>query len=406
MSQNTPPRPPNDDDARPAPVQQPEDEGLKAGGAAAPGNGAPEKGAPGPAGTPPGKDKKRSRRLAIAIVALSLVALLLVLFAWRLPPFSSPFERTENAYVRGRVTTISPQVSGYVAEVLVDDFQDVAAGQPLFRIDERIYRQQVEQARANLATRQAERANSAQTAASSRATLASREAELGSARAELARAEADMTRVAELAAEGSVSIRERDQTQAGLRASRAAVQQAQAAIEVARQDVRAVEVSRDGLDAAVEAAEAALRLAEIDLSNTVVSAPEAGRLGQVGTRRGQYVSAGTQLVSLVPPRLWIIANYKERQAGPMREGQAAIVTVDALDDQRFSGRVQQISPATGSEFAVLPAQNATGNFTKVAQRLPVRIVLDPGQAGLERLRPGMSVIARVNTRDDVQERSE
>lgn len=395
MSQNTPPRPPNDDDAIPSPARQPEDQGLQASGERSTAEakaGSSEKTGE--------KVEKPSRRLAIGIGVLSVVAVLLVLFAWRLPPFSSPFERTENAYVRGQVATISPQVSGYVAEVLAGDFQDVSAGQPLFRIDDRIYRQQVEQAAANLAARRAERANSAQAEASSRAMLGSREAELASARAELSRAEVDMARVAELAEEGSVSIRERDQTRAGLRATQAALQQAQAAVEVAHQDVRAVGVSRDGLDAAVEAAEAALRLAEIDLANTVVLAPEAGRLGQVGARRGQYVTAGTQLVSLVPPRLWVIANYKERQAGPMREGLPAVVTVDALDDQRFTGRVHQISPATGSEFAVLPAQNATGNFTKVAQRLPVRIVLDPDQAGLERLRAGMSVVARVDIRDD------
>ena len=206
-----------------------------------------------------------------------------------------------------------------------------------------------------------------------------------------------MNRVADLASDGSVSLRERDQAEAALRSAEAAVRQAEAGREVARQDERSVGVSRQGLVAAVEGARAAVRLAEIDLANTVITAPEAGQLGQVGARRGQYVTAGSQLVSLVPPQLWVIANFKERQAGRMIEGQAATVTVDALGDRRFTGRIQKISPATGSEFAVLPAQNATGNFTKIAQRLPVRIVLDTGQDGLARLRPGMSVVARVDT---------
>lgn len=175
------------------------------------------------------------------------------------------------------------------------------------------------------------------------------------------------------------------------------MRQAEAVREVARQDVTSVGVARQGLEAAVEGARAAVRLAEIDLANTVITAPERGQLGQVGARRGQYVTAGSQLVSLVPPRLWVIANFKERQAGRMRPGQVASVTVDALGDRRLTGRVQQISPATGSEFAVLPAQNATGNFTKVAQRLPVQIVLDAGQEGLAALRPGMSVVAHVET---------
>ncbi|MCL2894751.1 HlyD family secretion protein [Brenneria tiliae] len=390
MSENSKPRQPTTDDASASPVRQPEDKGL------------PESGEQDP--KPSEQKSPPSRRLAVAIGVLSVIAVLLVLFAWRLPPFSSPFERTENAYVRGQVTTISPQVNGYVADVLVGDFQNVDAGQALFRIDDRIYRQRLEQARAGLASSEADLANSTQAQASSRATVGSREAELASARAQRVRAEADMARVAELAADGSLSIRERDEAEAALRAARATVKQSEAALEVARQDVRSVEVSRLGLEAAVASARAAVRLAEIDLDNTVITAPEAGQLGQVGTRRGQYVSAGTQLVSLVPPRLWIIANFKERQAGLMQEGQNAIVTVDALDDRRFTGRLQHISPATGSEFALLPAQNATGNFTKVAQRLPVRIVLDADQEGLRQLRPGMSVVARVDTSNSGREK--
>ncbi|WP_246846105.1 HlyD family secretion protein [Brevundimonas sp. SGAir0440] len=336
-------------------------------------------------------------RAAILAGLLGVLAVLLILYAWKLPPFGGAVERTDNAYVRGQVTVISPQVSGYITEVMVKDFQTMQAGQPLFRIDDRIYRQRLDQAEATLAAREADLANSAQAGASRRATLGAREAEIASARAQLARAQADMNRVADLAADGSVSLRERDQAEAALRSAEAAVRQAEAGREVARQDERSVGVSRQGLVAAVEGARAAVRLAEIDLANTVITAPEAGQLGQVGARRGQYVTAGSQLVSLVPPQLWVIANFKERQAGRMIEGQAATVTVDALGDRRFTGRIQKISPATGSEFAVLPAQNATGNFTKIAQRLPVRIVLDTGQDGLARLRPGMSVVARVDT---------
>lgn len=374
--------------AAPATVQQqPEDEGL----AATPPVAAPEK-------------KSRLPRAAIIALVFTIIAVLLILFAWKLPPFSSAVERTENAYVRGQVTVISPQVNGYVAEVLAKDFETVKAGQPLFRIDDRIYRQRLEQAKANLSKARAELGNTAQTRASRQATVGAREAELASARAQLARARADMARIADLARDGSVSLRERDQTQAALRTAEAGVRQVEAVREVARQDVQSVGGSREGLQAAVEAAQAAVRLAEIDLSNTVITAPEAGQLGQVGARRGQYVNAGSQLVSLVPPQLWVIANFKERQAGRIIEGQIATITVDALGDRQLTGRVQNISPATGSEFAVLPAQNATGNFTKVAQRLPIRIVFDAGQDGLRRLRPGMSVVARVDTATAGQER--
>ena len=335
---------------------------------------------------------------AIVSIAVGVLAVLFVLHAWRLPPFTSAVERTENAYVRGQVTVIAPQVSGYVIEVLARDFQTVAQGQPLFRIDDRIYCQRVEQARAALAAREAELSNSAQSSAGRRAAENARGAEVAAAQAQLARARADLARIGPLAAAGDLSQREHDAATAAVRQAEAAVLQAEAGREAARQEVRAVSVSRESLEAAVQGARATLRLAEIDLSNTAVTAPRAGQLGQVGARQGQFVTAGTQLVSLVPPDRWIIANFKERQTVRIQAGQSVRVVVDGLGDRRFTGHVRQMSPATGSEFALLPAQNATGNFTKVAQRIPVEIVLDAGQGGLERLRPGMSVVASVDTR--------
>lgn len=348
------------------------------------------------AAPPPARPKPPGVRAIVLTAVITLVVVLLILFLWKLPPFAGSVQRTDNAYVRGQVTVIAPQLSGYVTRVLVQDFQTVRAGQPLVEIDRRIYGQRLDQARATLAAREADLANSVQARASREAALAARHADIGSAQAQLERARADMTRVADLATDGSVSLRERDQARAALRAAEAQVVAAQAGRDIARQDVRSVGVSRQGLEAAVAAARAALRLAEIDMDNTLVLAPTDGQLGQIGVRQGQFVTAGTQLVSLVPPQRWVIANFKERQAGRMRPGQAASVTVDALGDRRFHGRVEQISPATGSEFSILPAQNATGNFTKIAQRLPVRIVLDAGQRDLARLRPGMSVEAQVD----------
>ena len=348
------------------------------------------------AAPPPARPKPPGVRAIVLTAVITLVVVLLILFLWKLPPFAGSVQRTDNAYVRGQVTVIAPQLSGYVTRVLVQDFQTVRAGQPLVEIDRRIYGQRLDQARATLAAREADLANSVQARASREAALAARHADIGSAQAQLERARADMTRVADLATDGSVSLRERDQARAALRAAEAQVVAAQAGRDIARQDVRSVGVSRQGLEAAVAAARAALRLAEIDMDNTLVLAPTDGQLGQIGVRQGQFVTAGTQLVSLVPPQRWVIAIFKERQAGRMRPGQAASVTVDALGDRRFHGRVEQISPATGSEFSILPAQNATGNFTKIAQRLPVRIVLDAGQRDLARLRPGMSVEAQVD----------
>ncbi|WP_423142391.1 HlyD family secretion protein [Parablastomonas sp. CN1-191] len=338
-----------------------------------------------------------SASVVAAIFAVAALGVLAVLAAWKLPPFTTSIEATDNAYVRGRTTVISPQVSGYVTQVLVRDFQDVTAGQPLVRIDDRIYRQRVAQSQAQVAGQEATLANSAQARASRSAALAAQDAAVANAEAQLQRARADMARVNDLITDGSVSLRERDQTRAALRQAEAGVLQARAAREIARQDIRTVEVGRGGQQAAVSGAEAAMRLSQIDLSNTVIRAPEAGRLSEVGVRNGQYVTAGTQLMFLVPPETWVIANFKEAQTARIRVGQSATFTVDGLGNARLKGHVEQVSPAAGSEFAVLKADNATGNFIKVPQRIAVRIRIDPGQALAARLRPGMSVQARIDT---------
>jgi multidrug resistance efflux pump len=335
-----------------------------------------------------------------AIVIVSLIALagvLAILAAWRLPPFDSSVQRTEDAYVRGQTTIISPQVSGYVWKVLVQDYAHVEAGQPLVKIDDRIYTQRVQQARAALDAAKANLANNTQSLASRQAARASSQAAIANAQAQLLRAQADSRRVNELVKDGSVSIREADQTTAALRAAEAAVQQASASGQSATQDVLTVRVNKGSLQANVEAAQAALRAAEIDLSNTIIRAPDSGQLSDVGVRVGQYVTNGTQLFFLVPPRLWVIANYKEAQTARMIPGQRAWFRVDALEGARVNGHVERIAPAAGSEFTVIKPDNATGNFTKVAQRISVRIAVDPGQAVAMRLRPGMSVETRVDT---------
>ncbi|HJE29468.1 MAG TPA: HlyD family secretion protein [Pseudomonas nitrititolerans] len=354
----------------------------------------------GPTPDDPPKTIKPSRRSVTLMALVALVGVVAILYAWQLWPFSGGVAVTENAYIRGQITVLAPQVNGYVTEVLVQDFEEVTRGQPLVRIDDRQYRQLVEQRRAELAAQRFQLENLEQTLASNRATLASRRAELSAAEAELQRALADESRVNELAARGSVSIRERDQIRATARAAGANVKQSQAAIAIAEQTLKASEVSRGGLQAQVEIAQAALKRARIDLDNTAIEAPRDGRVSEVTVRQGQYVAAGTQLLYLVPEQLWVIANYKETQTFAMRPGQPVTIEVDALDGARLRGRVQRMAPATGSEFAVLRPDNATGNFTKVVQRIPVRISIDPDQPLSERLRPGLSVITSVDTGAD------
>ncbi len=351
----------------------------------------------GPTPDDPPKTIKPSRRSVMLMVLVALIGTLAILYAWQLWPFSGRVAVTENAYVRGQITVLAPQVNGYVTEVLVQDFERVTQGQPLVRIDDRQYRQMVEQRRAELAARRFELDNLEQTLASNRATLASRRAELSAAEAELQRVRSDEKRVNELAERGSVSIRERDQIRATAGADAAQVQQARAAIAIAEQTLKASEVSRGGLQAQVEIAEATLKRAQIDLDNTVIHAPRDGQVSEVTVRQGQYVAAGSQLLYLVPDQLWVIANYKETQTFAMRPGQPVEIEVDALDDARLTGRVERLSPATGSEFSVLRPDNATGNFTKVVQRVPVRISIDPDQPLAKRLRPGLSVVTHVDT---------
>lgn len=336
-------------------------------------------------------------KATLPVILIAVVGVLLILYAWRLPPFSSARQTTENAYVRGSVTVIAPKVDGYVAQVRVQDYMRVQAGQVLVELDDRNYRQRLEQARANLAAQRANLANSTQSQRVREAAIANVEAQLAAAQANLARAQADMRRANALVGDGSLSQRERDQTLAALRQAEAALGQAQAARRSAGEDVRSVIVNREALSAAVGNAEAAVRLAEIDLANTRIHAPQAGQLGEIGVRLGQYVTPGTQLMQLVPQRLWVVANFKESQTARIRPGQAAWFRVDALDGATLKGRVERLSPATGSEFSVIKTDNATGNFTKVAQRLPVRIAIEPGQELAQRLRPGLSVEATVDT---------
>ncbi|MBB3941253.1 multidrug resistance efflux pump [Novosphingobium fluoreni] len=333
----------------------------------------------------------------VAIIAIGIAAVFSILYAWQLPPFAGWAQETDNAYVRGKVTVIAPQVNGYITAVPVQDFQTVKRGQVLATIDDRIYAARVAQAKANVSAQLASLANSQQTERSRQAALAGQAAGVASAQAQEARAEADMRRAQALVSDGSISAREFDQTRAALLAAQAAVRQAQAQQGVGQQDVQSVIVGRGGLEAGVENARAALRLAQIDLDNTRIRAPTDGRLSEVGVRQGAYVTSGTQLMFLVPHDLWVIANFKEGQTHAMRIGQAVTFKVDALNGARLRGRIQSVSPAAGSEFTVLKSDNATGNFVKVAQRIAVRIRIEPGQAAAQRLRPGMSVEVRVAT---------
>ena len=336
--------------------------------------------------------------IEIIAVLACIGGIMLVLYAWHLPPFRTSVETTDDAYVQGYVTTISPQVSGYVTEVLVKDYQEVKQGDLLVKIDDRTYAQRVAQAQANLDAQKAALDNSHQQEVAAQAGIASSQAQVDSANAALKHAQLNWDRVEELVSKGVSTAADSETAQATLDQAKAAVNQAEAALEVSKQNLQTIIVNRGSLEAAVSGAEAAVKLAQIDLDNATIVAPADGRVGVVGVRVGQYVTAGTQLMAIVPHTVWVIANFKETQLDGMKVGQPVSISVDAFDHERLTGWVESFSPAAGSEFAVIKPDNATGNFTKIAQRIGVRVEIDEGQPLAAALTPGMSVVVSVDKR--------
>ncbi|BCP54484.1 transporter [Kaistia sp. 32K] len=342
---------------------------------------------------------KQIFKSGITLIAFAIGALgvLIVLYAWQLPPFRSSVETTNNAYVKGQVTLLSPQIAGYVVGVPVQDYMTVKKGDLLVQIDDRIYQQQLAQAQATLQQQQAALANFAENRLAKQASLDLAKAQLQSAQAGLEKAELDDKRTGTLVDRGFSTQSSGDQTRVALLQAQSTVAQAEASVKIAEQNVALVDAGKSSLEAAVASAEASVKLAEINLDNTRIVAPVDGRLGEVAAHVGQYAAAGTQLTSITPAKVWVVANFKETQLTHIGVGLPVSFTVDALGDAKLTGRVERISPAAGSEFSVLKPDNATGNFTKVAQRIPLRIEIDEGQAAAANLRPGMSVVVKIDT---------
>ena len=340
--------------------------------------------------------KKIFTPVSILVLLGGIAGVALVLYAWRLPPFQSAVEMTDNAFVRGYVTTMSPQVRGYVVNVPVKDYQEVKQGALLVKIDDRIYSQKLAQAESTLDTHKAALDNSRQQENAANANIASSKAAVESAEASLKQAQLASDRQDNLIRSGAGTSSSQEEAHAALEKARASVSQAKAALEVSQQDLQTIIVNRGSLQAAVANAEAAVELARIDLQNTEIHAPRDGKLGEVGVRVGQYVTAGTQLMAVVPHEVWIIANFKETQLSGMQAGQPVTIAVDALHRRKLTGHIERFSPATGSEFSVIKPDNATGNFVKIAQRVGVRIAIDPDQPLAAELTPGMSVVVHVD----------
>lgn len=304
---------------------------------------------------------------------------------------------TDNAYVRGDVTPISPKISGYITEVPIRDNQAVTAGDVLFRIDDSDYRARVDQASAGVATRRAMLANLGSQIELQRAAIEQAAAALRGAQADANLAAREFARFDELTKKGWVSRAKNDHAEADHLRAGAKVAEAEANLAAARRQLDVLESQRPQLRADIDAAEAALRLSQIELENTVVRSPSDGWVGERQARVGQYVRPGTQLIAIVQQDFWIVANFKETQTPEMQIGDGVAISIDGVPGAEFKGHIDSLSPASGAQFALLPPDNATGNFTRIVQRIPVKIAFDPGQPGLDRLRAGMSAVVALSS---------
>ena len=338
-----------------------------------------------------------AKRTLILMFIVLIIGIGIILWAWKIGPFDSAVESTDNSYVKGKTTVLSSQINGYVKDVLVSDFDHVKKGQVLMHIDATTYDQKVTQAEAGVDQAQNALSNQSQNIAQRKADIVAAEAKVEQARAAYQLSLAQQQRYQQLGDSGAASKSEQDKAFADTQNNLALMQQAQANVLVAKEALKTAQVAETGLKAQVTNATAQLDQAKTTKNYSSIIAPMDGQLGEVNPRVGQYVAAGTQLLYLIPQQTWVTANFKETQIANMKIGQKAWFTVDALNHQKFTGHVEQISPAAGSEFSVLKADNATGNFTKVVQRIAVRIAIDPNQTGIENLRPGMSVISSVDT---------
>jgi membrane fusion protein (multidrug efflux system) len=306
---------------------------------------------------------------------------------------------TDDAYVKADSTTMAPKVSGYLNEVLVKDNERVATGHVLARIDDRDFKVALDQAKADVAAARA-------TIASKQAQLEVQQAVISAAKATLDVDQAAVTfaaqenkRYTDLAANGSGSVQNAQQAQARIASAQATLARDNANLVSALKQVDLLKAEIVQAGAALARAEALRHQAELNLGYTTITAPLDGVVGNRTLRVGQYVQAGTQLMSVVPANgAYVVANYKETQLTDVHEGQAVDIAVDMFPGQVVHGHVDSIAPASGQEFALLPPDNATGNFTKVVQRIPVRIALDTGRNPRIELRPDMSVIPTIETR--------
>jgi membrane fusion protein, multidrug efflux system len=347
----------------------------------------------------------RPSRQAIKRVALALALTLGVAaaadFGYGYLTTGRYLETTDDAYVKADSTIIAPKVSGYIAEVLVGDNEPVEAGQLLARIDDRDFRTALDQARADVAASEAAVRNLDAQIELQQPVIQQQAAEVDASEANLKFAQEERARYDDLMKSGSGTVQRAQQTDAALREKTAQLQQGKSGLDAAKRKVEVLATDRAKAVAQLEHARAVEQQMSLNLSYTRITAPVEGTVGARSLRVGQFVQAGTQLMAVVPlDAVYVVANFKETQLTHVRNGQPVEIRIDSFNSTRLRGHVDSLSPASGLEFALLPPDNATGNFTKIVQRVPVKIVLDDDSLkGL--LRPAMSAEPTVNTKATV-----
>jgi len=354
------------------------------------------------AGAPAGKKPPNKRVLTV----VGVIALLAIGAGGRMWYRSSHFVETENAYLTGRMHQVSSRVAGVVTKVLVEDNQMVKAGDVLALLDPADQAVRVEQIQAQIASMEQQVKQSDAQLLQVRAQAGAAGAQVRQAEAQLLRARQDAERFGQLYNDTmkAVSKSEVDASSAARAGAVADVAARRDNAAAAQAQIGAAEAGRDVLKAEIKVLQAQLKDARQQLAYNSIVAPVAGRIGRRSVEVGARVQPGQAMLAVVEDNVWVVANFKETQLGGLAPGQAVSLEVDALPDHHLVGRVDSFSPASGNQFALLPADNATGNFTKIVQRVPVKITLDPQDvkkyAG--RLVPGMSVVAEVRLNQDVK----
>jgi len=336
----------------------------------------------------------------LALLVLPVLVLVVVAYGgwywwtnWRF------LQSTDDAYVQSDISLISPKIEGYIKEVRVEENQHVTGGQVLFVIDDSDFTAKVAQAKAAVDAEIASVATFETRHDHQVAMIGQAAAAVDSAQAEAERADLDQKRYVSLVASDVATKQRYETAQADAIKAQADLVRVKAALEAEKQQLAVLDAQKHEEQAKREQARAMLRLAQNDLDNTVIRAPVDGVVGNRAGQIGQYVKPGTQLLSLVPlPKVYVTANFKETQLTHMRPGQPVEISVDAYPDQVIQGTVESFAPASGAEFSLLPPDNATGNFTKIVQRVPVRIAVPTDGPLSALLRPGLSVVVNVDTR--------